>query len=508
MHLRIKYLYLRVSLFVQRINRKLPRLLRITKFGLITTFVSLILASTSVYAAKDRCANTLGYLGNRNCSNASSSSMVPGLVTSIESWVNPVKFEEELTPAGETISYYEGGMVSKMNAMVIKLYYEQSQHLSGVEHIADTIESAGLVQPVQASPTGYVMFSPIQDLWRISRNIALAFIIVIGLGLALMIMLRVQQGQGYVTIMNALPKLVVTVILILFSYTIAGLLVDLGNVAERTLVDLYYTEETIVREIYQGAAVPTWYPNRLIENRADPTGPLKSADPKERDMHLFRLMSRFVTFDHWRENERLSISNILGTPTGISIFDNILKPLEGIAGGEGERVTDAVVRLVLGITILTGVFKIFFTLLRAFGEMIIYTIFSPIAFLAYPLSPSALMSWVRGFLANSLLFPGTFFMIFLASMFYGFGNNAPFYTVDQNIAEFAPDLLTFTTGGPGNVDFLSKMVALTIVLMIPALRPFIMQQLKVSENIMIQQAQQSVRNVGSKIPVIGGFFNM
>lgn len=532
MWLRAKYYYYKGELLRLRINAKLPRLFRITKYGLITSFAALMLSTSIVVAADEtddssvvnECSNVKRFIGDPVCSE---DGVVPALTSTLVHALNGTMEQETVASAeGDLVVLrYKEGVIGKVNNLMVNTY-EGTTNISSVEYIADTIERAGFVQPVNAAETGYRTFSPIIDIWKIFRDIALGFTILSGLGLAVMILLRVRQGQGAVTIMNALPKLIVSIMLILFSYSFAGLLVDFGNIVQRVSVNLFLADGGLhakfFNENYQRYArdvIPegSWvYPinecynaGAGAESNLGVNGCGDGDDIKEGNLetfHLFRLMSHAVNWTEWVDNDT-NIADILRTPTNIGIIDNTQDFLSGVGGSD---LPEKILELIVSIVVLSGIVKIFFILIRAFAEMVLYTIFAPLVFVAYPVSTSVLSSWIRYFLSNSLLFPGTFFMLFLGALFIGV-DGPPWYTRGIVIGGHAPDLLYDTMNQDaidGSSTVLSKMVGLTIILMAPTLRQFIMQQLRVTENLMIQQAQQSVRNVASKIPFVGGFFNM
>jgi len=89
-----------------------------------------------------------------------------------------------------------------------------------------------LIPKVEAQGFGFGAANPALTLWKISRNLAYAFLIIVITVMAFMIMFRVKiSPQTVISVQSALPKIVAALILITFSYAIAGLLVDLMYVA-------------------------------------------------------------------------------------------------------------------------------------------------------------------------------------------------------------------------------------------------------------------------------------
>lgn len=519
MLIRFYYFLLRLDLLRLKINSKLPRLLRITKYGFITTIISLVVAtSISVVYAKD-CSNLDRWLGDQSCDEVSAEEgadgLVPGMISTTYSIVSGTTVPSD-TVAG-TVEI-KGGLLLASNNLVVEVF-EYSDSVSGVDHIADTLERAGIVQDVQAATPGYRSFEPVQKVWRAMRNIALSFILAIGLVISLMILLRVRQGQGYVTLINSLPKLIAAILLILFSYSIAGLVIDIGNVMEKFVVSVFYNADFIEDNFYQSfePSNPP-YPYNIYSSNT-PWG--SGTEPHEKDFHLFRLLSRFTNFETWGTvpcNGRaqppglglpsgqcpLNVSDIIRTPTGIGIIDKGINIVEDLPA-------DQLLKLIISIVIITGIIKIFFGLVSAFARFLIFTMFAPVILLFFPFSPDVVMTWLRNLFASSLVFPGAFLMMFLASVIMG-DPHAPWFTkpMAAEVGGIAPDLLTYSTNigvdptTGTNVPYLTRIIALLIVMMIPHLPKYLDQILRVPENIMLAGAKESFKKTAGKIPFVGG----
>jgi hypothetical protein len=104
--------------------------------------------------------------------------------------------------------------------------------ISGISYIRNIVKKLTLVPEVhaqqQTTGPGFSVLSPLAFLWRASRNIAFAFFVLIAIVFAFMIMFRVKiNPQTVITIQSALPKVVITLILVTFSFAIAGFMIDL-----------------------------------------------------------------------------------------------------------------------------------------------------------------------------------------------------------------------------------------------------------------------------------------
>src|SRR3989338_5012746 len=99
---------------------------------------------------------------------------------------------------------------------------------SGVYYAHRMIENAGFAEPAYAQGIGYTGLSPLLPIWRAFRNLSYVILVVFLVVIGFMIMFRMQvNAQTAITIQSALPNIIITLILITFSYAIAGLMIDL-----------------------------------------------------------------------------------------------------------------------------------------------------------------------------------------------------------------------------------------------------------------------------------------
>lgn len=102
--------------------------------------------------------------------------------------------------------------------------------ISGAYYLADSAENMGLGIATTAYAQGYG-FSALGGLlsaWKSFRNIAYVFMTVIILIVGIMIIFQQKlDGTLVVTVQKAIPKIILALILITFSYAIVGFLIDL-----------------------------------------------------------------------------------------------------------------------------------------------------------------------------------------------------------------------------------------------------------------------------------------
>src|SRR5581483_193381 len=90
---------------------------------------------------------------------------------------------------------------------------------------------ADRLTPADLQKTGTQRLVPVLEFWSFTRNIAYVLMIGILIVIGFMIMFRRQiDPRTTVTATAALPRIVLALVLITFSWPIAGLLMDVGNI--------------------------------------------------------------------------------------------------------------------------------------------------------------------------------------------------------------------------------------------------------------------------------------
>ncbi len=92
----------------------------------------------------------------------------------------------------------------------------------------DTLQKAGFIpQSYAAEGVGFASIKPLMNLWKIFRDVAYLLIVLVLVTIGFMIMFRMKiNPQTVISVENALPKIVISLLLITFSFAIAGFLID------------------------------------------------------------------------------------------------------------------------------------------------------------------------------------------------------------------------------------------------------------------------------------------
>ena len=303
--------------------------------------------------------------------------------------------------------------IPTVNYMIASLYSHPPA--SSIYYLADLGARLNLVQPAYAQGIGYSGLRPLLPLWKASRNIAYTIIVLVFLFIGLGIMLRIKiSPQAVITIQQAIPKALITLVLITFSYAIAGLMIDL----------MYLTI---------GVAGGMLASSKLIQNDllSDYIG-----------MGFFDIMGKLLK-EGWSSGWQL----VFGVWEGMGVEKELPNKILGAISG-------AIPILILAITLLFLTFKIFLSLLSAYIQIIIAIITAPFQLMlsAIP-GQNTFGSWISNLVKNLLIFPGVILAFALGEVLA----NLP-----EGDKLWAPPLLG---GGMVNSDVIVSVLSLGILLL-------------------------------------------
>lgn len=166
-----------------------------------------------------------------------------------------------------------GGAMGAMGSLIGATF---NIPLSSTDYLAYLGENFGLTKKAYAQGTtgGFTALSPLRNLWVAFRNIVYLLFVIALVFVGLGIMLRLQiDPRTVMTIQNQIPKIIIGLILVTFSYAIAGLLVDLmwmtTYLSANTIVkaDPAINLAVVNREI---TSAPIGFANSLFEHGSLP----------------------------------------------------------------------------------------------------------------------------------------------------------------------------------------------------------------------------------------------
>ncbi len=323
--------------------------------------------------------------------------------------------------------YIPGGALGQTNNMISSLYY---QPVSGIEYLAQMKDSF-LGKPVYAQ-TGFEGLSPILPAWRVMRNTVYVLMTFFFIILGIMIMLRIKiSPQATVTIQNTIPKIIITLILVTFSYAIAGLVIDFSKLFLGLILSLIYTAKgvslngelfpttvfggggfpvtswigNIIQIIYEGVieffTQPNHFNNLLNQNFYGIYDLVNRAIPAHAGIALGEVAGQIF------------LGSLLGG-LGSGLLGGLGKDLGVVVGGAAGDVVGLVggallVPLIMAVMTVIWMMKLYFGLLKCYIMVIFKIIIGPlqIGFGAFPTAKSGFTPWLTSIIANIIVFPAT-----------------------------------------------------------------------------------------------------
>lgn len=293
-----------------------------------------------------------------------------------------------LTAAAERDKYLAG---EKKGFVAFML---SDRPLSGITYAKNLARKFSLVPEVQAQTGfGFSALDPILPLWRAARNAAYALVVIVTLAMAFMIMFRVKiSPQTVISIQSALPKIAVAIILITFSYAIAGLLVDI----------MYLVIGFLSIVIASGINIMGWQPFQPVGGINGVFGFMTQGFLGAGAfgivvlyMFLFTVVA-FVTF--------MGANGLGGALT-------IVTPVLG-------AILALLVVVIVFIMLIFINLKILWMLLKTFANTLLLVLVAPFQILLGAISPGGGFStWMRSYLANLAVFPTTGVLFVLSFVF-------------------------------------------------------------------------------------------
>jgi len=111
---------------------------------------------------------------------------------------------------------------------------------SSISWVSQGLAQAGFIPKIYAAEgIGFASIRPLMNLWKAFRDVAYMILVLVIVTIGFMIMFRTKiNPQTVVNVENALPKIVMALIYITFSFPIAGFLIDLMYVVIAIIISV------------------------------------------------------------------------------------------------------------------------------------------------------------------------------------------------------------------------------------------------------------------------------
>lgn len=307
-------------------------------------------------------------------------------------------------------------VVGSLNTYIASMYVNPPANLA--LWIQDTGQSLGFIPKpayAQGQGLGFSGLTAILPIWKVFRNIAYLFLAVVMIVIGFMVMLRRKiDPKTVVTVQNALPRIIITLLLITFSYAIVGVVIDLMYVVILIMVQLFKST-TLLPDPKSGVQLLWGYttPESLYARG----GLLPNfANIDINIWHLFGL-----NIDGWQETLANVAAPTLGTLLVVAgvLVAGPWGALPGAVMALGVPLLYAIIALAL-VFLFIRLF-IFFTI--TYIQIILSLLFGPIQILfnAVP-GMNTFSAWLSNLIANIAVFPVASVIFMLSAVFAKFAN--------------------------------------------------------------------------------------
>jgi hypothetical protein len=425
-------------------------------------------------------------------------------------------------PAGNLEKGEIGGAIGGMNNMITMLY---TPPIHTGDYFQNLAQNFGINKKAyaQTTGTGFDSLSPLLNLWSAFRNIVYLIFVIVFIVIGLAIMLRIKiDPRTVMSIQNQIPKIIIGILVVTFSFAIAGFLIDLmwvsiyliygifsgiqgvnldslnpaniqgqnalkvaSHISGGGIFGITHNAAGSAKDALHGilnikaGPLEIFNPFALVVDFFDPT---KRGSAANWFIDLVSTGAGFVAFKYF-----LTVAETLSKATSLPVIESIpgikiisdaivnisLKGGSLAAFGFAEAVfagTEALLRnwlpyliayLIIFIALLVALFRLWFTLIIAYVHILIDVVLAPFWIIGgiVPGSPISLSGWLRDLIANLAAFPAVIGMFMLGKVFMDAFEKAS--EAGQN--PFAPPLI----GDLGNPKMFSSLIGIGIILMTP-----------------------------------------
>ncbi len=390
-----------------------------------------------------------------------------------------------------------GGALGAMTDYISVLYtptVSSSQYTNYLANNFGIVKTANATGAAPATPIdadcqnsefgyGFCGLQPIFNLWVTLRDIAYAILVIAFVFLGLGVMLRFKvDPRTVMTLQNQIPRVIIAILLITFSYAIAGIMIDLmwtityagvnaiASAAPDAKVRVGCESDGANESLQQAANgklldQPVSFANRIYQSSCEGLPPFNNSGILSISGPVGDSVSALVIS---------VIDDLMGWTSGdggcniLSGFDQCLKDF-------GKWVTGLIVQLIIVVTILIALFRLWYELIKAYVMFFIFVIMGPIWIVMglIPGRPLGFEKWFRLIFANLAAFPLAAFILVFARVLVDSVQIDADKILDPR-STFVPPLV----GNP-NVNAFGALMAFGAILIAPSIPATIREKMKV-----------------------------
>ncbi len=374
------------------------------------------------------------------------------------------------TAAGETCTknpkdahaYFDKSLFGHINNLIFLPV--TNPPASGIEYALNSFHNAGFIPHAYAAQgIGFAALKPFETLWKLFRNVSYLILVLVLIAIGFMIMFRVKiDPQTVISIENSIPRIIVALILITFSFAIAGF-----------LIDLMYALITIIISIMSNNGI-LQFDATEVQTQTFGNGPfylLSQTILHTRFQHigvyLLELLPNFVRWIIRAITTFLSYLLLTQIPVIGQLITGDLSI--GISGGgfsAGNLIgwfiriffivvlmptlalfAPLIITFLVYMTAFFVFLRILFTVIRSYIEILLLVIFAPVILLfeAIP-GKNTFSMWIGLLIANLLTFPIVILILMLSSIILAIPSTGKRLWEPPFLASTSPEALSMIIG--------------------------------------------------------------
>jgi len=306
---------------------------------------------------------------------------------------------------------------------------------SGIFWVSDGLQNAGFIPKTYAAEgTGFAAIKPFMNIWKVFRDVSYLILVLVIITIGFMIMFRAKiNPQTVISVENSLPRIVVSLILITFSFAIAGFLIDLmyaliligiailGN--RNNFFNIAEFQNKYINANFQHLSNIA-FPAGIFNGLRQLSDSLFAIIPYVINQMMRVILGGVGVFLAINYIERPLVTNIINTISefggdgtipvlgqALTSFELVAKlaliPAIAIFGFVlGYVILPLVIFVLVSLTYVYLLFRIFFLLFSTYIKILILIIFAPIILLinAFP-GKNMFGFWFKQLFVNLLTFP-------------------------------------------------------------------------------------------------------
>lgn len=378
--------------------------------------------------------------------------------------VNPSGQCLGIDPKTNKVGFVEngGGAIGLMTDAITMLYTPPA-HVS--DYTKTLARNFGVVKTAQAQElgTGFQGLSPLLPIWTVMRDLVYLLFVLLFIIIGFAIMLRIHiDPRTVMTVQNQIPKIIIGLLLVTFSFAIAGFLIDImytsiylaGNALASTDPGI---SQTVVSDLARSsntfsAAGKIGGLNEIVSEPASSIGGFM--------IPIFdNTVGRAIIGTLMGAGGAVG-GAFLGGPIGL-LIGGVLGGLLGAGIGPQviQGLTFLIAYLVILIAVIWALFRLWFSLMSAYIFLLLDVVTSPF-WIFGGLIPGASMGfglWIRDLISNLAAFPAAIIMFLLGKIMMDMFS-AP------NSAFFSPPMVGLVSSQASN---LGPLIGLGFILLTP-----------------------------------------